>query len=262
MEPDQVPDEERAGLLTRIDTRRAGIEAYLRERGPASRRLSTITVLSSSAAAAMMAGPALGGQSFAETVQAGLDLEQSSRVWQVLCLGALAISVTAAVSAHLDKVTDLRAHIGAAEAASAMLEGLRTRLEFGRFPVEDAAQEYRDIVAGIPFVPERVPDRGPATSRRGGRVGSTGRPGARFSWPLAAVAVLTAALLLPALVGLVKGAADPSAGGGGAAAQSAAPTPAPPPSSPAPGTTATPVAEQGVFGGRTEQGGASLAIVT
>jgi hypothetical protein len=259
MESDHVGVEERTGLLARIDARRAGIEAYLRERGPASRRLSVITVLSSSAAAALMAGPALGGLSFAETVQAGLGLATSERVWRVLCLGALLISVTAAVSAHLDKVTDLRSHIGAAQAACAMLEGLRTRLEFGRLPVEDAAQEYRDIVAGVPFVPEGLPDPATGTPQEAGGTASTQRSGVRLAVALATVSVLAGALLLTALVGLVRGAGVPAAGAGSAASQGPTSGPAPAPT-PAPSTA--PVADQGVFGGRTEQGGASLAIVT
>ncbi len=192
----------RAGLLETIRARRGAIEAYVREQRPASTRLSTISIVSSAIAAALTAGPAFGGTRFAETVQQGTPLPQASNVWQVLCLGALVVSVTAAVSAQLNKANDLTSRIGAAEAAGVMLEGLRTRLEYGRLSVKDGAEEYQDIVAGIPFVHSESTD--PASRADGGAAPSRRRTPAR-AWALASVTVLAALLLIATLVGLVVG---------------------------------------------------------
>ena len=153
MEATEAPDL-RAGLLDTIRARRAGIEAYVRRKAPVSRRLSTVSILSSAVIVALMAGPALGGPTFAERVQEGLSLGTTQPVWQVLCFAALVVSMTAAVSAHLEKTSDLRARVGAAEAAGVMLAGLQARLEYGGLAVQEDAQEYRDVLAGIPFVPE------------------------------------------------------------------------------------------------------------
>src|SRR3712207_2633743 len=154
--PDAAADE-RAELLLTIEHRRDAIEAYVREKPPASGRLSTISIVSSAIAAALTAGPALGGERFTASVQDGLDLDRAPTVWRVLCFAALAVSVTAAIAANLARANDLTSRIAAAEAAGAMLHGLHTRLRFAGLSLEDAVQEYRDIVAGIPFVPELPP---------------------------------------------------------------------------------------------------------
>ncbi|CCH87913.1 membrane protein of unknown function [Modestobacter italicus] len=253
MAPTETPDP-RAGLLDTIRARRVGIEAYVRRKAPVSRRLSTVSILSSAVIVALMAGPALGGPTFAERVQDGLSLDASQPVWQVLCSAALVVSMTAAVSAHLEKTSDLRARVGAAEAAGVMLAGLQARLEYGGLPVQEAAQEYRDVLAGIPFVPEA---QGGTTSPAGRREHG---PAVQLT-----VVVLAALLLAVTFVGLFRGAAAEPGGEDTGAAPTASEVPAPTPA-PSPGpTSATPsppaAATQGVFGGETRDGGASLAIV-
>jgi hypothetical protein len=253
-----VPGDTRPGLVETIRDRRLAIEAYVREKEPASNRLSTISIVSSALAAALTAGPALGRENFTETVQSGLSLERSSTVWSVLCLGAAVVSVTAAVSAQLNKAHDLRSRIGAAEAAGVMLDGLRTRLEFGRLSTEDAAQEYQDILTGIPFVHASPgdPTGGPRTD---GDAASARRRSPRTRWGLGIVAVLAALLLLATLVGYVRGLAVPSDVDGGSsttptATGTADPSPSPSPSPQAP-------VQEAVFAGRTGDDRASLAIV-
>ncbi|SFT86104.1 hypothetical protein SAMN05660657_03540 [Geodermatophilus amargosae] len=244
----------RTGLLETIRDRRAAIEVYVREKEPASRRLLTISIVSSALAAALTAGPAFGGEPFAETVRAGLSLDRPSKVWGLLCLGALVVSVTAAVSAQLDKSHDLRSRIGAAEAAGVMLDGLRTRLEFGGMSIPDAAQEYQDILAGIPFVHESSAD--PTGDPQGdGGFGSTRRRARLRGWQFGIVAVLAALLLAATLVGYVRGLAGPADGDPGTTSTptvSGTPNPSPSPS---------PSVQEAVFAGRTGDGRASLAIV-
>ncbi|OMQ14295.1 hypothetical protein A7K94_0217635 [Modestobacter sp. VKM Ac-2676] len=52
---------QQVGLLDAISARRTGIHAYVREKEPASSRLSTISIVSSAVTAALTAGPAFGG---------------------------------------------------------------------------------------------------------------------------------------------------------------------------------------------------------
>ena len=156
----------RRDLLTRIEARRAGVQAYLRENRPRIRRRANVTIVLSSLSAAFTAGPALGGESFAVSVQNGLGLSTDSIVWRVLCLFALLVSVSAAVLANIAKSTDADARLSTAEAANAELEGLATLLQFGHLSVDDGVKLYQQYAVKIPFVPDLAPAMpGPA---RGG----------------------------------------------------------------------------------------------
>jgi hypothetical protein len=262
--PEQA-DTARSRLVKTLDDRCASIEAYVREKAPASTRLSTITIVSSALAAALTAGPAIGGTGFTQTVQGGLPIDSAQGIWQPLCIGAFVVSVTAAIAANLAKTHDLTSRIATAEAAGAALRGLKTRVEFGRLPIKDAAQEYRDVIAGIAFVPET-----PVAGRRRGRGAARG-PATLLS-PLAiAVAGLAALLLLGTLIGYVIGltrSSDVSEGSSGqtsstpAATEGGSTAPAATPStSNAPSTESSAAAVTGVFAGKVEEWDATVDIV-
>ena len=157
-------DELRRDLLTRIEARRGGVQAFLRENRPRIRRRANVTIVLSSLAAAFTAGPALGGETFAEAVQRGFGLPDDSLVWRVLCLFALLVSVGAAVMANIAKSQDADARLSTAEAANAELEGLATLLQFGHLAVADAVKLYQQYAVKIPFVedvpvhPSRAPE--------------------------------------------------------------------------------------------------------
>lgn len=142
----------RAELIRRIEARRSSINAFLQRVRPRSNRLANISIISSAAAAVFTAGPALGGLSFAEAVQRGLSLPESSVVWRVLCLVAMLVSLVAAISVNLNKSQDVAAQLSAAEACDAELEGLQTLIEFAQLPVHDAAELYQKYITKIPFV--------------------------------------------------------------------------------------------------------------
>jgi cytochrome bd-type quinol oxidase subunit 2 len=144
--------ERRRDLLMRIEARRAGVQAFLREHRPRIRRRANITIVLTSLSAAFTAGPALGGESFATSVQNGLGLSTDSLVWRVLCLLALVVSVAAAVLANIAKSQDDDARLSTAEAANAELEGLATLLQFGDLSVEDGVRLYQQYAVKIPFV--------------------------------------------------------------------------------------------------------------
>ena len=152
----------RQDLLGRIAARRAGIEAYLRERQPRVRRRSTALLTLTSASAVFTAGPALGGVPFAEAVRNALNVETTSFVWQTLCLLSLLVSVGAAILTNVAKPQEAAAQLSAVEAAGAELEGLSTLLEFGHLSVEDGVKLYQQYVTKIPFV-----DDAPAAARPG-----------------------------------------------------------------------------------------------
>jgi YVTN family beta-propeller protein len=146
--------EARRELLRQIRARRASINTYVGEKRPRSHRLANISIISSVIAAALTAGPATGGTTFAEAARKGLSLSQSSIVWQVLCLAAATMSVVAAISANVSKSDDPTALIGAAEACNTELEGLGRLVEFGEIPVKDAAAIFALLVTKVPGIEE------------------------------------------------------------------------------------------------------------
>jgi hypothetical protein len=144
----------RRDLLWRIEARRASIQAYLRDHRPRTRRRATITVVLSSLAALFTAGPALGGEPFAQSVQDSLGLASDSYVWRTLCFLALLVSLASAVLVNLGKANDDVAKLSSAEAANTELEGLTGLLQFGRVTLEDGAKLYQQYIVKIPFVDE------------------------------------------------------------------------------------------------------------
>jgi hypothetical protein len=146
----------RRDLLWRIEARRGSIQAFLRAHRPRTRRRATITVVLSSLAALFTAGPALGGEPFAESVQDSLGLASDSYVWRTLCLLALVVSVGAAVLTNLGKAQDDVARLSSAEAANTELEGLSGLMQFGHLSVEDGVKLYQQYIVKIPFVDDLV----------------------------------------------------------------------------------------------------------
>jgi hypothetical protein len=142
----------RRDLLWRIEARRASIQAYLREHRPRTRRRATITVVLSSLAALFTAGPALGGEPFAQSVQDSLGLASDSYVWRTLCFLTLLVSIASAILVNLGKANDEVAKLSSAEAANTELEGLTGLLQYGRVSLEDGSKLYQQYIVKIPFV--------------------------------------------------------------------------------------------------------------
>jgi len=142
----------RRDLLWRIEGRRASIQNYLRAHRPRTRHRATITVVLSSLAALFTAGPALGGETFAQSVQNSLGLASDSTVWRTLCFLTLLVSIGSAVLVNLGKASDDVAKLASAEAANTELEGLTGLLQFGHVSLEDGAKLYQQYIVKIPFV--------------------------------------------------------------------------------------------------------------
>jgi hypothetical protein len=152
----------RRDLLWRIEARRGSIQTDLREHRPRTRRRATITVVLSSLAALFTAGPALGGEPFAQSVQNSLGLASDSYVWRTLCFLTLLVSVGSAVLVNLGKADDEVAKLASAEAATTELEGLTGLLEYGRVTLEDGAKLYQQYIVKIPFVDDLPTNAPPA----------------------------------------------------------------------------------------------------
>jgi hypothetical protein len=145
-------DQLRRDLLARIEIRRAAVQAFLRDNRPRIRRRANVTIWLSSLAAVFTAGPAIGGEPFARSVQQNLNLSADSTVWRVLCLAALLVSVGAAVMTNIAKSQDADARLSTVEAVNAELEGLASLLHFGHLSVEDGVKLYQQYTVKIPFV--------------------------------------------------------------------------------------------------------------
>lgn len=140
-------------LQQRIEDRRRTVEAYLRRARPRAERLTYVAIVSSALAAALTAGPGVGGTGFTGGVAKGLDIAEST-VWQSLCLLGMVTSVVAAISANLSKSRNAEARIVSAEACNAELEGLQTLVEFQQVSLQEALKLYQQYVARVPFVVE------------------------------------------------------------------------------------------------------------
>jgi hypothetical protein len=139
-------------LASRIEQKQDAVRSYLGRERPRRNRLSNTSILGSALAAMLTAGPAFGGTDFTEAVQALFSLESSSVVWRVLCLGAVLLSVAAALATNFANSHSLADRVSAAETCRAQLEGLQDTLNFGDIAIDDALKLYQQYVAQVAFV--------------------------------------------------------------------------------------------------------------
>ena len=144
----------RRDLLSRIEARRASVQAFLRANRPRIRRRTTLAIVLSALAAVFTAGPAFGGETFATSVQNTFGLASDSYVWRTLCLLAMVVSIGSAVLTNLSKSQDDAGRLTAAEAANAEFEGLTSLLQYGQLGVPDAVKLYQQYSVQIPFIDE------------------------------------------------------------------------------------------------------------
>jgi hypothetical protein len=87
-------------LCNRIEQKQQAVRSYLGRERPRRNKLSNISVVGSALAAMLTAGPAFGGTGFTNALQGVFSLEDDSVVWRVLCLGAVLLSVAAALATN------------------------------------------------------------------------------------------------------------------------------------------------------------------
>ncbi|MHA7224206.1 hypothetical protein ACX80S_18140 [Arthrobacter sp. RHLT1-20] len=153
----ETPDT-RQLLSTRIEQKQQAVRSYLGRERPRRNKLSNISVLGSALAAMLTAGPAFGGTGFTNAIQGVFLLEDDSVVWRVLCLGAVLLSVSAALATNFANSHSLADRVSAAETCKAQLEGLQDTLSFGQIAIDDALKLYQQYTAQVAFVDD-VPAR-------------------------------------------------------------------------------------------------------
>ena len=137
-------------LLTRIHQQRAQVDRFLAAAVPKKRRLLNTTIFGGSLAAALTAGPAVGGASFTAWLTGTLGLTSPS--WRLLCGGATICSVLATVATQLLKSDNIEQNVIRAQGARAKLEVLEIGLTIGQLDERQALTEYLKCVEETAFL--------------------------------------------------------------------------------------------------------------
>ncbi len=140
-------------ILARIAARRASLKAYLKNMERRSSWMLNTSIISTAITSVLTAGPALGGPRFTEGVGSMLNTADSN-VWQVLCLGAMILSLAAAILSGIYRSSDISGRLLKSQEASARLDGLQTLLEFGQISAGDAVKQFEALISTIPFIQE------------------------------------------------------------------------------------------------------------
>jgi len=137
-------------LLDRIKTKRLEVAGYLNNYEPKQSRYIIISIVAGALAAALTAGPGFGGGGFIETASSLFTF--GIPVWQVLCLLATLLSMSAVISNGLLKSNDLTSKISQARGCDAKLEGLEIMLSLGQIDLKQATSLYTQYLTEIPHV--------------------------------------------------------------------------------------------------------------
>jgi hypothetical protein len=137
-------------LQTRIVQKRAQLDGFLLSAVPRRRRLLNTTIIGGSLAAALTAGPAVGGQPFATWLTGTLGLTSPS--WRLLCAAASVCSVCATVATQLLKSHNIEEQVTRAQGARAKLEVIDAGLATGQIDVRQATTEYLKAVEETAFL--------------------------------------------------------------------------------------------------------------
>ena len=145
MAPDQTVE-----LLNRVRAKRTQLSAFLASAKPRRRRLLNTVVLGGSLAAALTAGPAIGGQSFTAWLTATLGLTSPS--WRLLCGVASVCSLMATISTQILKSHNIEENVVKAQSCNAKLEVIETGLSLGQLDVRQATDHYLRCVEEAAFL--------------------------------------------------------------------------------------------------------------
>ncbi|MCG2588823.1 hypothetical protein [Rhodohalobacter sulfatireducens] len=137
-------------LLKKINTKRGEVSDYLKKNEPRHSRYITISIVAGALAAALTAGPGVGGPGFIESAKGVISF--GIPVWQVLCLVATLLSMSAVIANGLLKARDLTSKITQVRGCDAKLEGLETMLEFEQIDLKQATSLYTQYLTEIPHI--------------------------------------------------------------------------------------------------------------
>jgi len=142
--------ESREDIANRIKQKRAQLDRFISSARPRKRRLINTTIVGGSVAAALTAGPALGGQPFTSWLTGALGLTSPS--WRILCAAASVCSVAATVATQLLKSHNVEEHVARAQGCRAKLEVIEVGLSVGQIDQKQATTEYLKCVEEAAFL--------------------------------------------------------------------------------------------------------------
>ncbi len=127
-------------VLSLISSKRAQLDRYLAAAAPKKRTLVNVTIFGGTLAAALTAGPAIGGQPFTAWITKTLGLK--SPAWQLLCGASAACSVAATLATQVLKSQNIEERVSRAQSCRAKLEVLEIGLTAGHFERSYVTNEY------------------------------------------------------------------------------------------------------------------------
>jgi hypothetical protein len=136
-------------LLKRIKERRRSIKSFIQHLEPKGILLTNVNIICSAIATVLTAGPAIGGKTLLDAINA---FGPNATSWRILFALAALFSLASAIAANLYKSHDLAANLNKARACNAKLEGLETLLELDKISLDDAATQYTQFLPDISFV--------------------------------------------------------------------------------------------------------------
>lgn len=141
---------ESEALLEKIKTRRRQVAEYLDKNEPRQTRLITFSIVAGALAAALTAGPGVGGNGFIDAAKGVVSF--GIPVWQALCLLATCFSVVVVISNGILKSNDLISKISQARGCDAKLEGLEIMLSLDQIELKEATSLYTQYLTEISHV--------------------------------------------------------------------------------------------------------------
>jgi len=137
-------------LVDKIKAKRQELASYLAKTEPRNSRLINSSIIAGACAAALTAGPGVGGEGFISTAKEMVSF--GIPVWQVLCLTASILSVIAVIANGMLKSHSLTTKITKTRACDAKLEGLETMLELNQADLKQATQIYTQCLTEISHI--------------------------------------------------------------------------------------------------------------
>jgi hypothetical protein len=141
--------ETRESLLKRIRDRRRSVRWFVDSLEPTGIRLTNFNIVCGAVATALAATPAIGGRPLMDAL--GVT-DPSSLAWRILFATAAFFSLLSTIAANLYKSHDIASRLGKAQVCDAKLEGLETLLELDQIALKEAATQYTQYIAEIPFI--------------------------------------------------------------------------------------------------------------
>jgi hypothetical protein len=140
-------------LLERIRAKSAEVDRYLGATGRRRRLLANLTIVAGTAAAALTAAPALGGESVTDWLTTTFSMSVES--WRVLCALASVCSVAATLATQLHKSHAYDENILRAQGVRANLEIIDVSLTSGLVSPKEATTQFLQTIEKASFIDVR-----------------------------------------------------------------------------------------------------------